>query len=190
MNEMGKRTSRMQLVLVLILVSCSILPFLPVKGEKVEKLFSLTMLAPFGGNPFYVQEAQLIANELPKIGIDTTLLLVSYDIGIPRLFDSPTRADYANGGFDIGCLRWSGGLIPNPRQFYHSAEAAPEGDNYFVVPENTANDDGAPENACQLAQWLVADSAVLFDNESGHLDIGVLDAQQGPDRCAKDIGDD
>ncbi|MFX0090495.1 MAG: ABC transporter substrate-binding protein [Candidatus Hodarchaeota archaeon] len=111
-------------------------------AQSVDYLFTTTIIAPTN-NPVRVQHAQLITNELPRIGIQGNLLLVGWDVLIPRLFGSLTHADYAGGGFDIGFVGWSGGIVPTgPFQFFHSSNIDPASwaSNYY--PVNNATLDG------------------------------------------------
>ncbi|MFX0061518.1 MAG: ABC transporter substrate-binding protein [Candidatus Hermodarchaeota archaeon] len=111
----------------------------PVLTQEQQYFFSTTLLGPTC-NPVRVQHAQLIVNELPKIGIRGDLILVGWDVLLPRMMGSPTHADYAHEGFDIGFLSWAGSMIPNNLfQFFHSSNIDPAnwGPNYYPVNNKT-----------------------------------------------------
>jgi ABC-type transport system substrate-binding protein len=80
------------------------------------------LIAPTN-DPARVQYAQVIAREFWKIGIGANLILLSWDSLQPRLFENSGHKTYAEGGFDIGFMDWSGNpLTPGDlRRFYHSA---------------------------------------------------------------------
>ncbi|MFX1253667.1 MAG: ABC transporter substrate-binding protein [Promethearchaeota archaeon] len=122
------------LVLVAIMtVSLVFVAAQPVKAQ--ESVFTCVFMAPTN-NPVRVQHAQLIANELPKIGIGATLLLVGWDVLIPRLFEpsGPLALSYADGGYDMACLGWSGGLLPRTQFWLFHSTYTPD-PNYFGVQD-------------------------------------------------------
>ncbi|MFX0060789.1 MAG: ABC transporter substrate-binding protein [Candidatus Hermodarchaeota archaeon] len=128
--------------ILLVLVICLILPGLTVKAQTTEYLFSVTIIAPLSGT-FRPQLAQLMANELSKIGIEAIVTLVGWDILFDRVFELP-QLDYNNGGFDIAVPYLSADSIDyrlsRLYNHYHSSMKAPEGSNYFPVENNTLDE--------------------------------------------------
>ncbi|MFX0063310.1 MAG: ABC transporter substrate-binding protein [Candidatus Hermodarchaeota archaeon] len=89
-------------------------------------------------NPVRVQHALMVANELPKIGIGATLILIGMDIFFPRMFESPNHADWNHGGFDFGFWACSDSIVPsNLYKFFHSSNESPQGANYYPVINQT-----------------------------------------------------
>jgi hypothetical protein len=132
-------------VLSLVLVAVMTLSMVVVVAQYTEAaaapVFTCVLIAPTN-NPVRVQHAQLIANELPKIGIGVTLLLVGWDILIPRLFQPevlPYVKSYADGGYDLGCVGWSGGLTPVYQYYWFHSAFIP--DYNFYNHENSTYDD-------------------------------------------------
>ncbi|MFX0061949.1 MAG: ABC transporter substrate-binding protein [Candidatus Hermodarchaeota archaeon] len=104
-----------------------------------EYLFATTLIT-FTNDPVQVQQAQLVARELRKIGIDCRLVQVGWDALIPRMFGSLTHASYANGGFDIGLIDWTDPMVPSaPFHFFHSSNIDPASwaSNYYPVKNKT-----------------------------------------------------
>ncbi|MFX0065541.1 MAG: hypothetical protein ACFFC7_25495, partial [Candidatus Hermodarchaeota archaeon] len=121
----------------LILLSLGFVGAQSGNAQEEQFLFEALFIAPTSWYPFSMY-AQIIVNELPKIGIDATLLLVGWDVLIPRMFDSPSHADYTGGGFDLGCLSWSDSIEPsNLYTRFHSSNESPQGDNYYPVINQT-----------------------------------------------------
>jgi ABC-type transport system substrate-binding protein len=125
-------------VLPLVLVAVMTVSMVFVAAQPVQAqtpVFTCVFMAPTN-NPVRVQHAQLIANELPKIGVGATLLLVGWDVLIPRLFEpsGPLALSYADGGFDMGCLGWSGGLLPTTQFWLFHSTYSPD-PNYFGVQD-------------------------------------------------------
>ncbi|MFX1255547.1 MAG: ABC transporter substrate-binding protein [Promethearchaeota archaeon] len=129
---MGKRYHWVVLIL-LIIFPLSVFSISPTRAQ--EPIFKVIMIS---AGIFNTQPSQFIANELPKIGIDATLLLVGWDVLIPRMFDHPYHADYKGGGFDLGYLSWSDSIIPsNLYARFHSSNESPQGNNYYPVINQT-----------------------------------------------------
>ncbi|MFX0064715.1 MAG: ABC transporter substrate-binding protein [Candidatus Hermodarchaeota archaeon] len=125
------------IVIGLMTLSMSFVPTGSVFAEEPEPFIRTTLLAPTG-HPVRVQHAQLIANELPKIGIGATLWLVGWDVLIPRAFEpsGSVALSYADGGYDMVTIGWNGGLNPNTQyRFFHSSFAPDP--NYFGVQNTT-----------------------------------------------------
>jgi ABC-type transport system substrate-binding protein len=128
---------------IVVAMTCSMLFFAvqPVFAQDATPVFTTTLIAPTN-NAVRVQHAQIITNELPKIGIAGNLLLVGWDVLLPRMMGSATGADYAGGGFDIGFVGWGGGSITSPYavfQFFHSSQYDPVswGSNYAPLINDT-----------------------------------------------------
>jgi ABC-type transport system substrate-binding protein len=124
------------LCLAIIAAMAASLCFVAVTPANSEYTFFTAVLIAPTNNPVRVQHAQLVANELPKIGIGTNLLLVGWDVLVPRMQGSLTHADYAGGGFDIGFIGWTG---TNIYQYFHSSNIDPAswGSNYYPVENDT-----------------------------------------------------
>ncbi|MFX0061103.1 MAG: ABC transporter substrate-binding protein [Candidatus Hermodarchaeota archaeon] len=133
-------TQKHSLVFISVLVFGLSLCFIgnqPVRTEPETYLFTVTLIAPTN-NPVSIQHAQMITNELPKVGIDVTLVLVGWDVFIPRVFEppGPLALSYADGGYDMACVGWSGGLQPNTQFNYFHSTNTPD-PNYFGVQNTT-----------------------------------------------------
>ncbi|MFX1255836.1 MAG: ABC transporter substrate-binding protein [Promethearchaeota archaeon] len=123
--------------------------------------FTITLIASLN-NPFRVQVAQVIANELPKIGIDTDLVLLGWDDLVVHLTGSLSHADYAGDGFDIGLI----GLYADSNDLsagnmywerlgtsFHSSSVDPAslGFNWYPVENETL--DGILENSANTSNF-------------------------------------
>ncbi|MFX1533475.1 MAG: ABC transporter substrate-binding protein [Promethearchaeota archaeon] len=129
------------LPLVLVAVMTASMVFVAVQPVKAQSpVFTCVLMAPTN-NELRVQHAQLIANELPKIGIGVTLLLVGWDVLLPRLFEpsGPLALGYAQGGYDMACLGWGGGLLPTTQHWLFHSTYTPN-PNYFGVQNTTLDD--------------------------------------------------
>ncbi|MFX1253194.1 MAG: ABC transporter substrate-binding protein [Promethearchaeota archaeon] len=152
----------------------------PVQNNGQSPVFSCVLMAPTN-NPVRVQHAQLIANELPKIGIDVTLLLVGWDVLIPRMFEpsGPLALSYANGGYDMGCLSGSGSLYTRSQFWLFHSTYTPDS-NYFGVQDpyldglleftvNTTDIDQRKqyiEEAWEYITWQVQAEITLYQVEN------------------------
>jgi ABC-type transport system substrate-binding protein len=106
--------------------------------------FNLTLLAPTN-NPARVQHAQVIQQEMWKIGIGAELVLVGWDVHIPRMFEVPGYNTYDAAGVDIAFIGWTPGapLIPSVDWYYHQI--------------NLKNGTGSTGN------WVGLDDAIISD---------------------------
>lgn len=169
------------IVIILLVVSLGFVALQPVLTQEQEFLFSTTLLAETC-NPVRVQHAQLIANELSKIGIKADLILVGWDILLSRMLGSLSHADYGDGGFDIGFLSWTGSINPtNLFQFFHSSNIDPASlsSNYYPVNNkrldgileftlNTTDVDQRKEyirQALEIIVWEIQPVAGIYQSE-------------------------
>ncbi|MFX0093993.1 MAG: ABC transporter substrate-binding protein [Candidatus Hodarchaeota archaeon] len=136
------------LTVMMIFLSIGFFTMIQLGYGQPEYFFITTLIVPTN-DTVRVQYAQLITNELPKIGIQGNLVLVGWDVLISRMFTSATYtgyADYANGGFDIGFVSWFSSIIPSQLyQFFHSEPnySAAWSSNFY--PVNNAALDGMLE---------------------------------------------
>ncbi|MFX1251464.1 MAG: ABC transporter substrate-binding protein [Promethearchaeota archaeon] len=152
----------------------------PVFAQETEPFITMVFLAPTA-NPVKVQHAQLVANELPKIGVGATLLLIGWDVLIPRLFEpsGPLALSYADGGYDMSVLGWSGNLIPNTQYWLFHSNFTPYPNHFGVqdpildtLLELTVNTtDFAQrkqyiEDAWQYLTWQVQAEITLYQVEN------------------------
>ncbi|MFX1250961.1 MAG: ABC transporter substrate-binding protein, partial [Promethearchaeota archaeon] len=123
--------------IILLVASLGFVAAQPVLTQEREYAFSMVFLG-ITCNPVRVQHAQLIQNELPKIGINSIFLLVGWDVLIPRLFEpsGPLALSYEDGGYDMACLGWSGNLIPTTQYWLFHSNFTPD-PNYFGVQNTT-----------------------------------------------------
>ncbi|MFX1255952.1 MAG: ABC transporter substrate-binding protein, partial [Promethearchaeota archaeon] len=130
---MNKKKVLPLVLVAIMMVSMVFVAIQPVQAQ--TPVFSCVFLAPTN-NPVRVQHAQLVANELPKIGIDAVLLLVGWDVLIPRAFEpaGPLQASYADGGYDIACMGWGGGLLPTTQFWLFHSTYTPD-PNWFGVQD-------------------------------------------------------
>ncbi|MFX1255428.1 MAG: ABC transporter substrate-binding protein [Promethearchaeota archaeon] len=133
------RSKLLSLALVVMIVSSLSFEIIQPVFVQNEYLFTTTLIT-FTNDPIQVQQAQLVANELLKIGIDSRLIQVGWDALIPRMFGSPTHASYASGGFDIGFIDWTDPMVPSSLfHFFHSSNIDPASwaSNYYPVKNKT-----------------------------------------------------
>jgi ABC-type transport system substrate-binding protein len=119
------------------------------------QLFSMTLIAPTT-NPVRDQYAQIIQNSLQGIGIQTSLVYVSFGVLLTDFFGCPTGCGtngmtgpptYANGGWDAGFVGFGGGTpLPDfgtqnvwPLLGGNIADYPPVGSNYYFFNNATFN---------------------------------------------------
>jgi ABC-type transport system substrate-binding protein len=103
-------------------------------------LFSVTLIAPTGGNTVRRQYASIIASNMINLGIDAKLFYVNFDQLINRMYFTSVDqgATFDKGGFDMGFLGWvfSPPTPPIPDFAFmldgRPAYLAPAGDNYVL----------------------------------------------------------
>jgi ABC-type transport system substrate-binding protein len=98
-------------------------------------LFSVTLIAPTGGNSARRQYASIITSNMISLGIDAKLFYVDFDQLSNRLFAStaPPGSSFEQGGYDIGFIGWNYyAFVPDFRANFDSRPAflPPYGDNY------------------------------------------------------------
>ncbi|MFX0091841.1 MAG: ABC transporter substrate-binding protein [Candidatus Hodarchaeota archaeon] len=202
MNRKSMRVHQKMVSLVLIAIVVLSLGAVSIQSAFAQEpswLFRITLLAPTA-NPVRVQYAQLITNELPRIGIDANLLLIGWDEYIPRMMGSSTHADYNNGGFDIGFLGWSVSHEPsNLFNFYHSSNIDPTNWDVNYHPVNNKTLDGILEltmnttdfeqrknyiqQALEMIVWDIHPVTGIFQDEDIFCmrdNIGGFDAERFP----------
>ena len=99
-------------------------------------LFSVTLIAPTGGNIVRRQYASIITSNLISLGIDAKLFYVNFDQLSNRLFaaTAPPKSDFDHGGYDIGFIGWGfTSYVPDFRANYDGSNPnfwPPDGSNY------------------------------------------------------------
>ncbi|MFX0173876.1 MAG: ABC transporter substrate-binding protein [Candidatus Hodarchaeota archaeon] len=99
----NSRTFAKVLTLVLIFTMLGNLADLVSAQEKPEPLFYCSLVAPTN-NPARAQYAQLIEKELPKIGVQAELDLLSWYPLLYRMGALTEVGPYNEGGFDMGLI--------------------------------------------------------------------------------------
>ena len=106
-------------------------------------LFSVTLLAPTGGNSVRRQYASIITSNMISLGIDAKLFYVNFDQLVDRLFalTAPVGTDFAHGGYDIGFIGWGyTSYVPDVRgNFGGTPNFPPSGDDYALYNSSVAN---------------------------------------------------
>ncbi|MFX0064144.1 MAG: ABC transporter substrate-binding protein [Candidatus Hermodarchaeota archaeon] len=164
---------------LLIFFSLCFIVIQPVSAED-DYFFSVTLIAPYN-NPMRVQYVQLIAHELPRIGIETKIVYAGWDELIPRMMGSLTHEDYDGGGFDIGFLAWSVSITPVLFYYFHSSQIDPSTwlNNYYPVNNatldsileftmNTTDFDDRKEyvrQALEIIVWGIHPSTCVYEDE-------------------------
>jgi ABC-type transport system substrate-binding protein len=98
-------------------------------------LFSVTLIAPTGGNIARRQYSSIIASNMISMGIDAKLFYVSFDQLSNRLFAATAApgSSFSEGGYDIGFIGWGPtSYVPDFRVNFDGRPAylPPSGDNY------------------------------------------------------------
>jgi ABC-type transport system substrate-binding protein len=106
-------------------------------------LFSVTLLAPTGGNSVRRQYASIITSNMISLGIDAKLFYVNFDQLVDRLFalTAPIGSSFAQGGYDIGFIGWGyTSYVPDVRgNFGGTPNFPPSGDDYSYYNSTVAN---------------------------------------------------
>ncbi|MHA1944536.1 MAG: right-handed parallel beta-helix repeat-containing protein [Candidatus Hodarchaeales archaeon] len=96
-----------------------------------DPYFKMTLIAP-DSIPARIQWATLTTQKFAEIGIDVELKLLSWAIGMPRIFTEPVGIgyDFLHGGFDAFFVGWNPNSNMNYTDLYHSESFVPNGSNY------------------------------------------------------------
>src|SRR3972149_1547568 len=136
---------RMLLAISIIALLTSTMAPLASVGAQNEPLFSVTIIAPGNANLVRRQWAQIFASNLQQIGIDAKVVYLGWDPVYERVLTPPVDKvglTWEQGGWDILCIGWTPGLLPEPRQLYYGGAGflAPDGQNYplWNNPESNA----------------------------------------------------
>ena len=131
--------------LLVYVVASSIVPilFTGVYAQSAP-LFSVTLIAPTGGNSVRRQYASIITSNMISLGIDAKLLYVNFDELASRLFalTAPAGSSYLQGGYDIGFIGWGyTAFVPDFRANFDGGPAyvPPSGDNYALYNSSVVN---------------------------------------------------
>lgn len=93
--------------------------------------------------------AQLIADELPKIGIGVELLFLSQGELLTHMMWSLNHEDYVDGSFDIGFMDWMLSPLEGPAklfELFHSSQINPLASPLSYYPVNNQTLDGILEH--------------------------------------------
>jgi len=107
-------------------------------------LFSVTLIAPTGGNSVRRQYASIITSNMISLGIDAKLFYVNFDQLANRLFaaTAPAGSSFSQGGYDIGFIGWGyTAFVPDFRGNFDGRPAylPPVGNNYAYYNSPTVN---------------------------------------------------
>jgi ABC-type transport system substrate-binding protein len=126
------------LALLIYVVSSSVVPLLFTNAyAQNAPLFSVTIIAPTGGNTVRRQYASIITSNLIALGIDAKLFYVNFDQLVNREFfvNAPAGSSFDQGGYDIGFIGWGQtSPVPDIRSNLDGRPAylAPDGNNYAL----------------------------------------------------------
>jgi ABC-type transport system substrate-binding protein len=98
-------------------------------------IFSVTLIAPTGGNSARRQYASIITQNMISLGIDAKLFYVTFDQLSNRLFaaTAPAGSSFSQGGYDIGFIGWGfTSFVPDFRGNFdgRTGYTPPSGSNY------------------------------------------------------------
>jgi ABC-type transport system substrate-binding protein len=107
-------------------------------------LFSVTLIAPTGGNSVRRQYASIITSNMVSVGIDAKLFYVNFDQLVNRLFalTASPGSSFNQGGYDIGFIGWGyTAFVPDFRSNFDGRPAylPPTGNNYAYYNSPTVN---------------------------------------------------
>jgi ABC-type transport system substrate-binding protein len=107
-------------------------------------LFSVTLIAPTGGNSVRRQYASIITSNMISVGIDAKLFYVNFDQLVNRMFalTASPGSSFNQGGYDIGFIGWGfTSFVPDFRANFDGAPAylPPSGDNYAYYNSSVVN---------------------------------------------------
>ena len=107
-------------------------------------LFSVTLIAPTGGNAARRQYASIITSNMISLGIDAKLFYVNFDQLSNRLFAATASpgSSFSQGGYDIGFIGWGfTAFVPDFRANFdgRTGFTPPSGSNYAYYNSSTVN---------------------------------------------------
>ncbi|HKM77017.1 MAG TPA: ABC transporter substrate-binding protein [Candidatus Bathyarchaeia archaeon] len=107
-------------------------------------LFSVTIIAPTGGNTVRREYASIISSNMISVGIDAKLFYVNFDQLANREFflSAPQGATFDQGGYDIGFTGWGfTAAVPDFRGNFDGSPAylSPVGQNYALYNNSALN---------------------------------------------------
>jgi ABC-type transport system substrate-binding protein len=111
---------------------------------QTPNLFSVTIIAPTGGNTVRREYASIITSNMISVGINAKLFYVNFDQLASREFfiSAPQGATFDQGGYDIGFTGW-GYVAPVPdfRGNFDGRPAylSPVGQNYALYNNSALN---------------------------------------------------
>lgn len=124
-------------LLVYMVLSSSVPLLLTPAHAQAPRLFSVTLIAPTGGNQVRRQYASIITSNMISLGIDAKLFYVTFPALSDRLFFSsaPQGSTFDKGGYDMGFIGWGRtSPVPDFRSNFDGRPAylAPNGNNYAL----------------------------------------------------------
>ena len=111
---------------------------------QTPSLFSVTLIAPTGGNSVRRQYASIITSNMISVGIDAKLFYVNFDQLVNRMFalTASPGSSFSQGGYDIGFIGWGyTAFVPDFRSNFDGRPAylPPTGNNYAYYNSPTVN---------------------------------------------------
>ncbi len=169
-----RKITQKNILVMLVLASFIIAPLYGEKkitGENPGPYFSISLLCP-NTSPARNQWASLMVEQLPKIGIAVDIFdhtgwaQISPRVwGHPGPYPIPT---YAEGGYDILFVGWSGGLDWDPTGLYDSPSITPNGDNFYQynnpVMDNAIGNYTSSFVLADRIEWLEEIQAILYED--------------------------
>ncbi len=131
-------------ILVYVTLSSTIpILFANVQAQSAP-IFSVTLIAPTGGNTVRRQYASIITGNMIAVGIDAKLFYVNFDQLANRLFAATASpgSSFSQGGYDIGFIGWGfTAFVPDFRGNFDGRPAylPPTGSNYAYYNSPTVN---------------------------------------------------
>ncbi|HUK51436.1 MAG TPA: ABC transporter substrate-binding protein [Terriglobales bacterium] len=138
-------TQGIALALLIYVTASTVVPVLFTNAyAQSPGLFSVTLIAPTGGNAARRQYASIITGNLISLGIDAKLFYVTFDQLANRLFaaTAPPGSSFSQGGYDIGFIGWGyTAFVPDFRTNFDGRPAylPPTGNNYAYYNNPTVN---------------------------------------------------
>jgi ABC-type transport system substrate-binding protein len=126
------------LALLIYVTTSSVVPLLFTNAyAQGSSLFSVTIIAPTGGNTVRRQYASIITSNLIGLGIDAKLFYVNFDQLVNREFfiNSEQGATFDKGGYDMGFIGWGfTSPVPDFRSNFDGRPGylAPSGNNWAL----------------------------------------------------------